>query len=113
MREAMVILPQFDNQHRPLKHVRAMLTKRLMRAFGGCTVRSAHGSWLDDKGHPVIEPVWEIVTACDDTPTNAAAIRASALQAGEMAEQQAMYCRYPSGDVEIIDTRPAVLKAAA
>lgn len=114
MREALIILPQFANDGRtPLKHVRAVISKRLMKAFGGCTIRTAHGSWLDGNGHPVVEPVWEIVCACDDTPANAAAIRATAVDAGKLAGQQAMYCRLPSGDVEIIDTTAKAAPIAA
>ncbi len=113
MREAMIILPQFDNDHKPLKPVRAHIAKALMHAFGGCTIRTAHGSWLDAKGHPVIEPVWELVAACDDTPANAHAIRALAVEAGHEGKQQAIYCRLPSGDVEIIDIRPKADLVAA
>lgn len=113
MREALIILPQFDNDKHSLKHVRARLSKSLMHAFGGCTIRTAHGSWLDGHGHPVIEPVWEIVAACDDTPANAAAIRALAIDAGHEGKQEAVYCRLPSGDVEIIDTSPKAALAAA
>jgi hypothetical protein len=113
MREAMIIVPQFDNDHAPLKHVRAVVAKRLMAAFGGCTIRTAHGSWLDSKGHAVIEPVWEIVAACEDTPANVHALRATAIDAGHMGKQEAVYCRFPSGDVEIIDTSPKPLSIAA
>lgn len=114
MREALIILPQFANDHKTsLKPVRAKLSKALMHAFGGCTIRTAHGSWLDAKGHPVVEPVWEIVAACDDTPANAQSIRALAIEAGHEGAQEAIYCRLPSGDVEIIDTAPKADRIAA
>lgn len=113
MREAMIILPQFDNDKQPLKSVRAHLARALMHAFGGCTITTAHGSWLDDKGHPVIEPVWQLVSACDDTKANVQSIRALAIDAGHKAKQAAMYIRLPSGDVEIIDTSAKAALAAA
>lgn len=114
MREAMIILPHFENDQRTsLKHVRGVIAKSLMRAFGGCTIRTAHGSWLDSKGHAVIEPVWEMVAACADTPANAQSIRALAIEAGRLGKQAAVYCRLPSGDVEIIDTAPKATLARA
>lgn len=104
MREAMIILPNANNDGVQLHDVQDFLAEQLIEAFGGCTIRAAFGAWHAPDGKTMREAVSEFVTACEPSVENAARLRAIACHIGEVAHQLAVYVRYASGDVEIIDT---------
>jgi hypothetical protein len=111
MREALIILPNKDNAGNEIRQAHTNLATRLIDAFGGLTTRAADGSWLD-RGKLYREPVTEYVVAYAPTAFNDATLREIAIQAGHEAKQFAMYARFASGDVEIIDTAPTHAEAA-
>ena len=111
MREAMVICPKRDNSGKPLPHVRRKATEMLVRAFGACSTRDAIGHWQDGNGNVVTEPVSELVAACDDSAQANATLRQVAQWIGDAANQQAVYVRFASGNVEILERQS--LKQAA
>ncbi|UDL89830.1 hypothetical protein LGH82_33155 [Mesorhizobium sp. PAMC28654] len=111
MREALMIIPKADNHGHDLSNVRKATLTRMIDAFGGCTVRDAEGYWLDN-GKLYQEPVTELVSAYTPTDFNDATLREIATQAGHDAKQLAVYVRFASGEVELINTAPAYANAA-
>jgi hypothetical protein len=111
MREALIILPTHDNHGHDLSEVRKATLTRMIDAFGGCTVRQAQGYWLHE-GKLFNEPVTELVSAYAPSDFNDATLREIATQAGHDGKQLAVYTRFASGEVELIDTAPAYASAA-
>ena len=111
MREALIILPNLDNRGQSIASAHKALATRLIDAFGGLTMRQAQGSWLDN-GKLYHEAVTEYVVAYAPTAFNDGTLREIATQAGHEAKQMAIYARFASGEVEIIDTAPAYADAA-
>jgi len=113
MKEAMVICPQRDNDGHGLGHVKHYAVLSMCKAFGGCTVSSAQGTWEAPDGTLVTEPVWQLVSAYDEADkANDAKLTSVALYIGHEGKQQAVYTRYASGEVAILDTYTAQQKAA-
>jgi hypothetical protein len=83
----------------------------MIDAFGGCTVREAQGYWMHE-GKLFNEPVIELVSAYAPSEFNDATLREIATQAGHAGKQLAIYTRFASGEVELIDTAPAWVDAA-
>jgi hypothetical protein len=111
MREALIILPVKDNNGRSIASAHSNLATRLIDAFGGLTTRAAQGAWVDH-GKLYREDVTEYVVAYEPTAFNDETLREIAIHAGHEAKQLAIYTRFASGDVEIIDTAPAHAEAA-
>lgn len=111
MREALIILPKADNHGHDLAKVREATLTRMIDAFGGCTVREAQGYWMHD-GKLFNEPVTELVSAYAPSEFNDATLREIATHAGHDGKQLAVYTRFASGEVELIDTAPAYANAA-
>lgn len=105
MREAMVICPMQDNEGTSLGEVRKAAVRMLVEAFGGCSVVPAEGAWRNDAdGSIVEEPVWQLIAACDGTNDCARKLDDVARFIGRAAKQWAVYVRYASGNVAILDT---------
>ncbi len=116
MREGLIAVPKFDNSGNSLAFLAESLMASLAKHFGGVTVIDAIGCWVDPQtGKLYREPVTQVITAYDPScPAHDDFLRGAAKQIGEAGEQLAMYVRYASGEVEIIDTRrPATAKQAA
>lgn len=45
--------------------VKQVVTKRMCKMFGGCTEVMGYGSWLDDSGKLVQEPVEILTSSCE------------------------------------------------
>lgn len=103
-RESLITIPKADNDGVPLNGVMKSAQAFLIDAFGGCTVSEAFGSWRNADGVVMSEPVWQLVTAYEPDANNDATLHTLATNVGKLARQQAVYVRYASGDVEIIDT---------
>ena len=112
MRESVVICPVTDNDGRSLEALRDLATMALADRFGGCTVREARGCWVCPKGKLYSERVWELVSAYEPSAAHNAALRRIALMIGIEGRQLAVYCKFASGTVEIIDTSHAQLAEA-
>lgn len=112
MREAMIILPQHDNARHSLQHVRHYAEKALAAAFGGFTVTNGKGGWINSRGELLSEPVWQFTVACEPTPQDDAKLTSIARYMGTEGKQDAVYVRYASGDVQILETDKTVKKAA-
>jgi hypothetical protein len=113
MREALLVCPKATNNGKPLTGLLDDVAGKLIRAFGGCTIREATGCWLDEASGKVFrDNVWECVAACDVNPNNDTILRSIAEFIGWRGEQLAVYIRYSSGNVEILDTSSVGRKAA-
>jgi hypothetical protein len=113
MREALLICPTHDNSGRNLAEVRDQVAETICKEFGGCRIRNAEGTWRNDNGRVFREPVWEIVAAYDELDGgNDAIMRNLAVEVAMKGKQEAIYVRFASGAVEIIDTY-SMVKAAA
>lgn len=113
MREARIILPKADNHGQPLDLAHADLARALCRNFGGATATATRGMWVSDDGKLYDEPGIAYDVAMDDTPANREIMRALAVAYGRRCGQEAMYVRYASGDVAILDTRTSIREVAA
>ena len=112
MREAKIIAPLRDNDGLSLAHQIALAQSELVKAFGGCTRSLAVGSWCAPDGTLMTEDVCQLVAACEPGRWADATLGAIAQRFGVAARQLAVYVRYASGDVEIIDTSAAAAQAA-
>lgn len=101
MREVKFILP-FDGT---TKHQAAYAYARteLCKAFGGFTAVQTDGAWRRN-GEVVNDSGYQYTVAIlqSDGLSNFARFREIALQAGRMAEQEAVYIVGPTGDAEIV-----------
>lgn len=111
MREACVILPQYDNNGASLQRVKRYVEKTLAKQFGGFTCVNAHGGWINGRGETVQEPVWQFIVACEPTADNDAKLTSIARYIGTEGKQEAVYVRYASGDVQIIETAAQAVAA--
>ncbi|MBB4039094.1 hypothetical protein GGR34_000729 [Microvirga flocculans] len=107
MREARIIVPLKDNDGNDLTAVHTFAKHALCRKFGGFTATPISGGWMDDDGtfyedHSIAYDIAMVPDRQDDV------LRDLVLELGVMARQLAMYCRYASGTVEIIDTSKAL-----
>ena len=73
--------------------------------FGGSTVTEGSGSWKDDTGKLVIEPVYVITIACTDSLVTMESLDAIADNIGRLGKQDCVYIRYPNGRVYLRDTK--------
>lgn len=103
-----MICPQHDNAGKSLQHVEAYAIKALVAAFGGVTVDHAKGHWRDASGAVVSEPVWRLITAYEPSAANDAKLASVARYIGAEGNQEAVYVRFASGDVEIVETKQRV-----
>lgn len=115
MREGLIAVPKCDNAGNSLAFLAESLMMTLAKHFGGVTVIDAIGCWIDpETGKLYREPVTQVITAYDpDCKAHDDFLRGVAKQIGEAGQQLAMYVRYASGTVEILDTRPASAQQAA
>lgn len=112
MREARIILPKADNAGNDMALAHADLARTLCQTFGGATANQTRGMWVSPEGKLYDEPGIAYDVAMEDTADNDKALRSIAVRFGERCGQEAMYVRYASGEVEIVDTRPAFAVAA-
>jgi hypothetical protein len=107
MREASVILPDPDTMGaHAIRQGNIYLKKELVSHFGGYTVHKAQGAWRDNDGQIVYDDNMIYTIAMDDTAENRHRLQQVAISAGVIAEQDTIYVRLPSGDVEL---HPAML----
>jgi hypothetical protein len=108
MREGLINLPKYDNAGKPLDTVTEGLLSALTDAFGGVTAIDAQGSWKHD-GKLYREPVTQLVVAYDPhSDRDNQTLRNLAVAAGTVTGQLAMYVRYASGEVEIIEIKQPI-----
>jgi hypothetical protein len=106
LREGLVICPQTNNHGLPLTKLRDEAAIDLAKTFGGCTIVEAHGAWINPDGKLYSEPVWQLIAAYDPNNVDGdEALKAVARKIGIEGEQEAVYIRRASGDVEIMNTR--------
>lgn len=103
-REARIIAPILDNDGQPVTEALQSLERRLVQSFGGFT-RMQHGTggWAD-KGRVQVEGVIVYDVAVETTDrTHRTALHSIANLLRMEAKQQAVYLRYPSGEVELVE----------
>jgi len=113
-RESMIICPQKNNEGKDLSKLSELVTRKLVKAFGGCTQDEAIGSWIDPNTDTLYnERVWRFFSAYSPNAENDNILRSIGEMIGQLGEQFAVYIRYASGNVEILDTSKYAAKLAA
>lgn len=112
LKEAQIILPTHAWQAEN-KAAHAALKSELLTLWGGFTATAAQGGWRDNHGKDCVEPVTCYTVAMADNEANAALLREVAMRAGQGARQTAMYVRYASGEVDIVEVEPVAPAVAA
>ncbi len=113
MREALITVPQFDNDGASLEPILNDVMMQLVEAFGGCTVVAARGAWKGPDGKLYAEPVNQVISAVEPSAETDATLRRIAIAAGEAGEQLAMYVRFSDASVEIVKIESVCAKLAA
>jgi hypothetical protein len=118
LREARIVMPYIVMLTADRKEVwepksldaHRVLKERICAAFGGFTMTTGHGGWVDVRGivHKDTVAVYDIAVDSDrDAPFEL--IARFAIEAGKALSQESVYVRYPNGEVDIIEL-PAVDK---
>lgn len=103
MREARILLPKQTNDGRSNDGVRKTLVRFACQTFGGATVSTVEGAWVDPKtGDLYEEPSWAIDVAGEATEDNDDIVLHMGRVVIREGEQLAAYVRTFSGDVQII-----------
>lgn len=106
LREARLVLPR-DVKPAP-DDVHGKLRVELARTFGGYTCTQGRGGWVDGTGTTIEELNWIYDIAMRDEFQDFRELKHIAVEYGRLLDQQAVYIRFPGGQVEIIeiDQRP-------
>lgn len=103
-REGMIAIPQNGNNGHSLDGLRKQIIAALISSFGGATAVNAMGYWQSPNGELFQEPITQLVSAYEPTPENDSKLKAIAERIGKDGSQLAVYVRYASGNVEILNT---------
>lgn len=103
LREACIILPTHEESGRHLGPQHETLVRDIVQQFHGVTVVNGYGSWINPQGQVIEEPV-KIYTfaATLEDKTCRLWLRVHARQLLRTTQQQAIYIRHVTGQVEII-----------
>lgn len=113
MREAMIILPLADNNGASLEAVHTNLKKAIVKAFGGYTATASEGGWYSEETDTLYEePGKAYAIACKDSVTVRNTLRTIAEDFATIAEQECLYLRLPSGEVEFVKPSGRIAAAA-
>jgi hypothetical protein len=102
LREARINLPVADNSGKPLDTVRDQLARALAESFGGFTLTRGRGGWINADGKLYDEPVHVFDVAAEDNADSETKLEAIADWLKVAANQEAVYVRFPSGRVQIV-----------
>lgn len=102
-REARLICPILDNDGNPVGEALQSVETALGEAFGGFTYFVGDGVWYNPAGKRFADGVNIYDVAIDDTPNSRHRLRQIALQFLKDAKQQAVYLRWPDGEVIFVD----------
>jgi hypothetical protein len=104
LKEARIVMPHGDKASSITAH--NTLRQRLAEAFGGFTCYRGEGGWVDRNGCLIRDDVTIYDIAIDDDRDAPYELIARfAIEAGKALDQEAVYVRYPNGEVEIIDIK--------
>lgn len=99
--EGKIILPCYDNDHKPVRDAHEWLAARLTARFGGCTTSPGIGYWDDGtKAQREMVTVYYVALSRELSAARLLLYQA-AIDAARMARQKAVYIQYPNGVVEI------------
>jgi hypothetical protein len=115
MREGLINVPKFFNDGvTTTADIVETAIGAAVQLFGGATLNEAEGFWRDPAtGKLHREPIWQIIVAYDEQDHHQnGLVKNLAIEIGRMTEQLAMYVRYASGEVEILDFQPEAKQAA-
>lgn len=108
MKEARIILPVVDNMLKSL-NIHDAFMRSVTDMFGGFTMTTGSGGWKRDNGEYVDDDVAIYDIACDEhSDSTYDKLFLLATEYGRQLGQQAVYLRYPDGEVEIVDLDPPV-----
>jgi hypothetical protein len=97
MREARIIFPT-----EPLARERTRFEHDLVSVFGGFISNDGYSAWMNDEGGVTQEQVTIYDIAMRDEFRDYGQLKNLAVEYGRRLAQEAVYVRFPSGDVEII-----------
>lgn len=103
LREARIILPYDTGDGEADRKAHLYLTEQLVKHFGGFTVHSGQGAWAKDAQTIVYDEVKIYDVAIDENEFQLFGDVAAA--AGEMLNQDSVYIRAPTGNVEIVQIK--------
>ena len=114
MREAIIILPKFDNTGMQTVTAHDVLRSALLSDFGGFTRCDCVGSWRDPETGAVFDDdSYMYCVAMEPGPKNDVKLFAAAIFAAECARQEAIYVRDANGGVHILRPTKNEAKLAA
>jgi len=98
--EVRLIVPYQDKEGNPadVDHFQAQAIK----IAGGVTRYDAHGSWLDDNGALIKEPVAILDVACEPGSAEESELHSLATEVLVRLKQDAVYFRDASGNVTLV-----------
>jgi hypothetical protein len=103
LREAKIIVPEFDNDKNSLSAVHRGVAKHLQQAFGGVTITKGDGSWFDPSdGEIYSEPVLLFYVACEVEQSSFDILSEAAAYVKKVGKQKAVYVNFPDGSVKIV-----------
>lgn len=101
MREARIIMPFGESNGPVAGEEHDKLALLLSRNFGGCTITTGYGNWVDGDGRLVAEPVAIFDVAMPDTDLNTDRLTILAHETAYRLKQDSVYIRYADGQVFI------------
>lgn len=112
MKEAKLILPQYDNSGNPLNAQRVRIESSLLDHFGGYSATQSVGVWRDPKTNKTYheESITYVITADWSDVANADHLRWIAQNAAESIAQECIYMALPDG-VEFIQPYAVAIAA--
>lgn len=104
LKEARIVMPDFPLDGHPDPKAHSVLKAALVNTFGGYTASHGTGGWMAPDGRLMMDSVAIYDVAINaERGTDLAQLAQIAATAGRALKQQAVYVRYPDGDVEIMD----------
>lgn len=104
MREGRIILPTRDNAGVLIDKAHLLIKRRLATEFGGYTSTGINGGWLDPRTAVLHEePGIAYDVAMDEDASASHTLLELARDVLPLANQEAVYVRYPNGEVEIVE----------
>lgn len=100
--EVKLIIPALDNDGSDNSTIIEKNIVELCKLYGGATVYSADGFWINEAGRLFKDEVKVLVSAATDKTAAMAQLREMANQTLAATDQEAIYLSV-GGDVEIID----------
>lgn len=99
-KESRIVFPQIDNDGTSLKRLQNRFEEKIVMKFGGFTLVEGQGGWRSPHSSKTyLEPVWFYDIAVEDCKESELELLKLATWLKKEARQEAIYLRYPNGNV--------------